>query len=66
MARNIADRQVKMPTSAPKRKRISAKNRAAIKLLDEWMSTPDDKGEAWWEDFERDFLANRFQLRKEE
>jgi hypothetical protein len=55
MARSIADKKIRMPESAsPKRKRISAKNRAAIKLLDEWMSTPDDMGEEFWIEFEKE------------
>lgn len=38
---------------------MSAKNRAAIKLLDEWMSQPDDKGEEFWRDFEKEFTQFR-------
>jgi hypothetical protein len=54
MARNIADKKVGMPESAPKRKRISAKNRAAIKLIREWMSKPDDMGEEFWREYEKE------------
>jgi hypothetical protein len=50
----------------PTGKRISAKNAAAIKLLDKWMSTPDDMGEEWWAEFEAELNANRFTLRCEE
>ena len=45
-------------------KPLSARNRAAIWLMDEWMATPDDKGEEWWAEFDRFFKANRFRLRR--
>ncbi len=54
MARNIAEKQTDTPSAPPKRKRISAKNRAAIKLLDEWMSKPDDLGEEFWREYEKE------------
>ena len=34
---------------------------AAIELLDEWMSTPDDLGDDWWTKFRAEF--QRFRLR---
>ena len=44
---------------APPRKRLSAKNRAAIKLLDEWMSKPDDLGEEFWREYEKELKEFR-------
>ena len=47
--------------SAPKavRTRLRAKNRAAIKLLDEWMSKPDDMGEEFWREYEKELKEFR-------
>ncbi len=36
------------------------KNLAAIRWLDEWMSTPDELGSEWWADFERYIKPTRF------
>ena len=36
-------------------------NQAAIELLDEWMSTPDDLGDDWWTRFRAEL--QRFKLR---
>ena len=46
------------------KKPISPNNQAAIKALDEWMATPDDMGEEWWNEFEAFLKANRFTLRR--
>ena len=53
----------KQKNKATPRKRLSARNRAAIEWLDKWMSTPDDMGEEWWAEFEAELKANRFKLR---
>ena len=63
--RAVAGKPKTTRRTAPPRKRLSAKNRAAIKLLDEWMSKPDDMGEEWWAEFEKDLRENRFTLRRE-
>ena len=52
-------------TDKPQRKHLSAKNRAAIKLLDEWMSIPDDMGKEWWDEFEKELEANRLNFDRE-
>lgn len=28
-------------------------------LIQEWMATPDDRGEAWWDEFQRDLTTHR-------
>ena len=48
-----------------KPKRLSARNRAGLKWLDEYMSTPDDMGEEWWAEFNAWLKANRFTLRRD-
>lgn len=42
-----------------------AKQRAK-ELLRSWLSTPDDRGEAYWDEFERDVLADRLAFRDDE
>ena len=42
---------------------IPTQNRYALKLLRSWMAEPDDLGEAWWNEFERNLRENRFKLR---
>jgi hypothetical protein len=60
LARNTVVKHVRM-VGAPKpvRTRLSAKNRAAIKLLDEWMSKPDDMGEEFWCEYEKELKEFR-------
>jgi len=41
---------------------VSQKN--ALTLLEKWMSEPDDKGDAWWDEFEEELRQNRFTLRE--
>lgn len=53
-------------THIPKRKRLSAKNRAAIKLLDEWMSKPDDMGEEWWSEYMKQLDESRLAIHREQ
>ena len=38
---------------------LNSKNRQALKLLQVWMSAPDDKGADWWADFERELAQRR-------
>jgi hypothetical protein len=40
-------------------------NQAALALLEEWMSEPDDLGDDWWDDFENDLRQNRFSLNRD-
>jgi len=42
--------------------KISEKNLAAIKFLDEWFSKPDDLGEDFWREFKKELEANRFRV----
>ena len=60
MADNIARKN-----KAISRKRLSARSRAGLKWLDEYMSTPDDMGEEWWAEFNAWLKANRFTLRRD-
>lgn len=55
----MADKSKANEKDKPPRKRLSAKNRAAIKLLDEWMSKPDDLGEEFWREFEKELQEFR-------
>ena len=41
------------------------KNRQALKLLATWMSTPDDRGADWWQQFEHDLAETRLSFRAE-
>ena len=63
---NTESEQKVADTHMPKRKRLNAKNRAAIKLLDEWMSQPDDMGEEWWNEYMKQLKENRFTIRREQ
>lgn len=36
------------------------KNLGAIRLLDDWMSTPDELGAGWWAEFEKQIKHTRF------
>lgn len=61
-----AAEQEKM-TSAPasSHKRLSARNRALLAFLEELKATPDDMGEEWWAEFEKELRENRFAIRRE-
>lgn len=36
------------------------RNRRALAWLHKWMSTPDEMGEEWWADFDRELRAGRY------
>ena len=38
---------------------LRPENRAALAFLKEWMSTPDEMGDEWWEEFEAELRTNR-------
>ena len=40
-------------------KALPPRNQELLRLLRDWMSTPDELGEAWWEEFRRDMAQNR-------
>jgi len=40
-------------------RRLHAQNRKLLDWLDSWMTTPDDRGERWWRDFEADLENHR-------
>src|SRR3972149_9171270 len=42
---------------------IRPENRRALALLDEWMSAPDDLGEDWWAEFEKELGEHRLAFR---
>lgn len=37
-------------------------NRQALRLLDEWLSEPDDLGDEWWDAFERELRDHRLSI----
>jgi len=41
---------------------VSERNLQAITFLDEWFAEPDDLGDAFWDDFEKELEANRFSI----
>ena len=41
---------------------VSKKNLEAIKLLEEWFAEPDDLGEDFWKEFDKELKANRFSI----
>ena len=52
-------------TSAPvTRKRLSTKNRALLAFLQELKATPDDMGEQWWAEFEKELRENRLSFER--
>jgi len=44
---------------------LRPENRALLEFLREWMSTPDDMGEEWWEQFEQELRSNRLSFQRE-
>ncbi len=55
----MADKTKATEERKPARKRICAKNRAAIKLIRDWMSKPDDLGEEFWQEFVKELQEFR-------
>lgn len=43
---------------------LRPENQRALDLLAAWMAEPDELGEAWWEDFERELQQHRLSLRE--
>lgn len=43
-------------------KGLSKRNAEMLKVLDEIMSQPDDKGEEWWDEYFRDLKNYRFKI----
>ena len=41
---------------------IRTENLEAIKLLDEWFAEPDNLGEAFWEEYEKQLEGNKFTI----
>lgn len=39
---------------------MGSKNQEALKLIKNWMQTPDDLGEKWWQEFEDGFGKVKF------
>ena len=42
---------------------ILLQTRHAVALLKAWIAVPDDKGNIWWDEFERDLQENRLEFR---
>jgi hypothetical protein len=43
---------------------LPSQNQRALDLLRAWISEPDDLGEAWWVEFERDLEENPLRFRE--
>lgn len=41
---------------------VNENNLKAIRLLDEWFAEPDDLGEEFWKEFDKELEANRFSI----
>lgn len=41
---------------------LPPQNREALALLRAWIAEPDDLGDAWWDEFERDLAQNRLRF----
>lgn len=41
---------------------LRPENQRLLGLLSDWYATPDELGDAWWEDFEEELAINRFHL----
>jgi len=39
--------------------RLRPQNKKLLRWLDSWLATPDDRGEAWWSEFEADLEDQR-------
>jgi hypothetical protein len=39
---------------------LRPQNRQALALLQSWMAEPDDLGDEWWDEFERELKRYRF------
>jgi hypothetical protein len=45
-------------------RRLSVRNQQALTLLQAWAAEPDDKDDAWWDEFEQELRQNRLTLRE--
>jgi len=43
--------------------RLRPQNRKLLKWLDSWLSTPDNRGDKWWDAFENDLRDQRMTFR---
>jgi len=41
---------------------VSEENLKAIKFLEEWFAEPDDLGEQFWQEFDKELETNRFSI----
>lgn len=41
---------------------VSENNLKAIEFLEEWFAEPDDMGDEFWDDFEKELESNRFSI----
>lgn len=46
-------------SAPPTPQSLDRANAAAIRFLEQWLSTPDDKGEEWWRSLEEDLKSDR-------
>ena len=68
MATTITLRKPKSTASHQRRKtlRLRAQNKKLLRWLDTWLATPDDRGEAWWAEFEAEVQNRAVALRPAE
>ncbi len=61
----LRKRKAKTTAHGPGRKdlRLRAHNKELLRWLDSWLSTPDDRGETWWNEFEADLQSQPLTLR---
>ena len=45
------------------KERLRPQNKKLLRWLDSWISTPDDRDEKWWTEFDADFAAHTVNLR---
>lgn len=57
-------RSFRLQSTAVRAPALRPENQRALDLLEAWMAEPDDLGQTWWEDFERDLQQHRFSLRE--
>ncbi|HUI43912.1 MAG TPA: hypothetical protein VL523_18270 [Terriglobia bacterium] len=43
--------------------RLRPQNKRLLKWIDRWLDSPDDRGDAWWNEFEADLHNHRVTFR---
>jgi hypothetical protein len=60
VATATAVRKAKSPASRRRRgtPRLRPRNKKLLRWLDSWLATPNDRGEAWWTEFQADVQSH--------